>query len=253
MALGIVRRLIPDWGTIYGPVGDGPFPAVMLLHGSEGGFSGWSHRNAVLLAAHGFLAFPFPYSKGGNVWNAGNITDIPIDRTMAAFRALRDFAGTGTKAGLFGISRGGEHALLLTALMARDGESGLPDAVAVLAAADVVCGAFDARYYRDMGDPGYRVWDPAQRAWSWKGQSEGLLPTTPIAIELYEGPVFLAHGKKDTVWSARMTERLAARLRAAGKDPEVHLYDNQGHVPDSEGENLFNADLIAFLERTLCP
>ena len=59
--LKIVRRLLPDWGTTYGPPGEGPFPAVLLLHGSEGPWSGWSHRNAVILAAHGFLAFPFGY------------------------------------------------------------------------------------------------------------------------------------------------------------------------------------------------
>lgn len=36
MSLKIVRRLLPDFGTTYGPPGDGPFPAVMILHGSEG-------------------------------------------------------------------------------------------------------------------------------------------------------------------------------------------------------------------------
>ncbi|MFD2264115.1 hypothetical protein ACFSM5_14535 [Lacibacterium aquatile] len=64
-SLQIVRRLLPDWGTTYGPPGEGPFPAVMIFHGSEGALSGWSHRNAVILAAHGFLAFPFGYSNGG--------------------------------------------------------------------------------------------------------------------------------------------------------------------------------------------
>ena len=39
--LSIVRRLLPEFGTTYGPPGDGPFPAVLLLHGSEGGWSGW--------------------------------------------------------------------------------------------------------------------------------------------------------------------------------------------------------------------
>lgn len=252
MKLAIVRRLIPDWGTTYGPAGDGPFPAVMLLHGSEGGYSGWSHRNAVMLAAHGFLAFPFPYSNGGNAWNAGSIIDVPLERTMEAFRALCAFAFSDAKVGMFGVSRGAEHALLVTSLMVRDGESGLPDAVAALAPPDVICGAFDARRFRDSGDPGFQEWDPAERAWTWKGASECLLPTTPIAIEDYDGPLFLAHGKKDKVWSSHMTERLTARLRSVGRSPEVHLYEGQGHVPDSAGENVFNADLIGFFERTLC-
>eukprot|EP00752_Nemacystus_decipiens_P018941 g16997.t1 len=72
--------------------------------------------------------------------------------------------------------------------------------IACLAAADVVCGAFDARYYRDSGDPGWQVWDPARRAWMWNGSSDELLPTTPIPIEAYEGPLWLAAGLKDQTW-----------------------------------------------------
>jgi pimeloyl-ACP methyl ester carboxylesterase len=118
--LKIVRRLIPDWGTTYGPSGEGPFPTIMILHGSEGALSGWSHRNAVILAAHGFLTFPFGYSNGGNAWNAGNIIDVPLDRTVEAMAALRAFPYSAEKIGLYGLSRGAEHALLLASLMARD-------------------------------------------------------------------------------------------------------------------------------------
>ena len=49
---------VAEFGTTYGPTGDGPFPAVVVLHGSGGSWSGWSHRNAVMLAAYGFLAYP---------------------------------------------------------------------------------------------------------------------------------------------------------------------------------------------------
>lgn len=146
--LKIVRRLLPEWGTTYGPPGDGPFPAVVVLHGSEGGWSGWNHRTAVVLAAHGFLAFPFPYAREGNAWNAGRIEDVPLDRTVEAMTALRVFDVCGPRLGLHGMSRGGEHALLLTALMARDGVDPLPDAVAVHSPPDAVAGAFDARRWR---------------------------------------------------------------------------------------------------------
>lgn len=120
MPLNIVRRLLPEWGTTYGPPGERPFPTVMILHGSEGALSGWSHRNAVLLAAHGFLAFPFGYSQGGNVWNAGSIHEVSLDRSVAALEALRGFDVSSGRVGLYGVSRGAEHALLLTSLMARE-------------------------------------------------------------------------------------------------------------------------------------
>ena len=169
MALKIVRRLIPGWGTTYGPPGEGPFPAIMILHGSEGAFSGWSHRNAAILAAHGFLAFPFGYSNGGNAWNAGNIVDVPLDRTVEAMAALRAFTYSSGKIGLYGISRGAEHALLLASLMARDSVDGLPQAIAVHSPPDVICGASDSRNWRDVGDPGWQSWDGGKRARSWRG------------------------------------------------------------------------------------
>jgi len=251
MQLGIVRRLLPRWGTTYGPPGDGPFPAVMVLHGSEGAFSGWSHRDATLLAAHGFLAFPYGYSVGGNGWNAGSIVDVALDRAVEALAALRAFPWVGPRVGLYGASRGAEHALLTTTLMLRDGLPGVPDAIAALSPPDVVCGAFDATHWRDAGDPGWQPWDPAERAWTWRGSADGLLPTTPIEIERYAGPLFLAHGTRDRVWSVEMTRRLAARLAAAGRSPEIHLYEGEDHVPGSAGENVHHEKLIAFLARHL--
>ncbi|MAA99802.1 MAG: thioesterase [Stappia sp.] len=251
MPLKIVRRLLPEFGTTYGPPGDGPFPAILILHGSEGGWSGWSHRNAVLLAAHGFLAFPFPYSQGGNAWNAGSISQVPLDRTVDALAALRAFPCVGKKIGLYGVSRGAEHALLLTSLMLRDEVEGVPDAIAVHSAPDVICGAFDGRTWRDSGDPGWLPWDPAERAWTWRGTSEALLPTTPIEIERYEGPLFLSHGTRDRVWSVDMTRRLAERLHRHQRTPEVHFYEDEDHVPRSEAENEHHEKLVAFFERTL--
>ena len=144
-----------------------------------------------------------------------------------------------------------EHALLVTSLMMRDGLGGVPDALAAHAPSDGICGGFDARAYRDVGDLGWQAWDTARRAWTWRGRSDDLLPTTPIEVERYHGPIFLSHGTHDRVWSHKMTERLAERLRLSGNVPEVHLYEGQEHVPNSEGENVFFADLIAFFESHL--
>ncbi|MTH99892.1 S9 family peptidase [Roseibium sp. RKSG952] len=251
MQLSILRRLLPGFGTTYGPAGDGPFPGILILHGSEGGWSGWSHRLAVILAAHGFLAYPHSYSRSGNAWNAGAIKDVPLDRTAEALNALRSFGPCSGKAGIYGVSRGAEHALLLTSLMAKEDLPDLPDAVAAHSPADVICGAFDACKWRDKGDPGWQAWDPAERAWTWRGSSDHLLPTTPIAIEAYPGPVLLSHGLKDDVWSPEMTMRLAERLKAHGRSADVHLYPGEPHVPTSEGENRHNADLLAFFGKHL--
>jgi len=251
MQLRIIRRAVPNVGSGYGPPGDGPFPTVLLLHGSNGKWSGWTHRTAAIFAVHGFLAIPFGYSNGGNDWNAGDIINVPLDQTADALVALRAHELSGDKIGLYGVSRGGEHALLLGSLMARDAVPGLPDAIAAHAPADVICGAFDAKVFRDSGDPGWQPWDPAKRAWTWRGSSETLLPSTPIEIERFDGPLFISHGTRDTMWSAEMTRRLSERLISHGRSPEVHLYEGADHGFDSDGENRHYALLLDFFARHL--
>ncbi|MEM8752608.1 MAG: acyl-CoA thioester hydrolase/BAAT C-terminal domain-containing protein [Pseudomonadota bacterium] len=251
MRLPVIRRLLPNWGTTYGRPDDDPRPAVLILHGSEGGMSGWSHRNAAIFAAAGFLAYPHAYSVGGNGWNAGAIEEVSLDRTVEALAALRAHPASTGRVALYGVSRGAEHALLLASLMARDGIEGAPDAVACLAAPDVVCGAFDAKTFRDAGDPGWRAWDPARRAWTWRGSSDDLAPTTPIEVERIGAPLFLSVGLKDTVWSPEMTRRLEARRRAHGAEVEAHYYAGEGHVPGGKGENRHHELLLDFLDRTI--
>ena len=247
----IVGHWIPDVGLAYGPPGEGPFPAVMILHGSEGAWAGWSHAEAMLFAAHGFLALPFGYSKGGNIWNAGSIIDVALDDTAAALVKFRGAALCGPKLGLYGVSRGAEHALLVTSLMVRAGDAGVPDAVGAHAPPDVICGAFDGATWRDRGDPGWRAWDPGERAWTWRGSSDELLPTAPIEIERYPGPLFLSHGTEDELWSVAMTQRLADRLHRHDRRPEIHYYEGQGHVPMGDAANAHYAHVIGFFARHL--
>ena len=249
----IIRRTLPGWGTTYGPSDEGKSSAILILHGSEGGTSGWSHRTAALLAADGFLCYPHSYSKGGNAWNAGHIEDVEIEHTVQALSALRSFAPCNGKVAVYGVSRGAEHALLLAALMSEANMQGQPDSVACLAAPDVVCGAFDARCFRDSGDPGWQPWDPSRRAWMWQGSTDKLLPSEPINVEAYSGPLFLSVGLKDQTWSPEMTKRLHKRRKANGKPVEAHYYADEGHLPGSEGENRHYELLLSFLKRTIGP
>ncbi|WP_244492378.1 S9 family peptidase [Aureimonas sp. AU12] len=224
----------------------------MLFHGSEGAWAGWSDQTAALLTAHGFLALPFRYATGGNPWHAGRIVDVPLDRSVKALVTLRGHPLSSGRVGLYGVSRGAEHALLLTALMARDAVDGLPDAVAAHAAPDVICGGFDAAGERDADDPNWRSWDPAHRAWTWRGSSDDLLPTMPIEIERYEGPLLLTHGTMDAMWTVAMTRRLEERLRRHGRRPEVRYDEGDDHCPiGAAAENRHNERLVEFLWRAL--
>lgn len=242
---------VPGLGRLYEPTGGEPAPHVLVLHGSEGAWSGFAHLQAASFAARGIAALPFGYSVGGNLWNAGRIENVPIDQTAAALDTLRRRPRSAGKAGVYGVSRGAEHALLLAVLMTADDTLHAPDAVAVHAPPDVICGAFDAREWRDPGDPGWQAWDPARRAWTWNGTSETLLPTQPIAIHQYAGPLLISAGDNDTTWSSAMARRLADRYATDGRVAEQLIFPGEGHMLSAEATMVRNAHTSAFFARHL--
>ena len=62
------------------------------------------------------------------------------------------------------------------------------------------------------------------------GQASDPAATQPITFAgPGDPPTFLAHGSRDTTVKPRNTERLAARLRAAGVPVETHLYEGLDH------------------------
>ena len=200
------------------------------------------------MAGSGFCTIAPGYSRGGDAWHAGDILDVDLDQTESMLIWMRESGITSGQVGLYGTSRGAEHALLVTSLMARDGSIGLPDAVAVHAPSDTIVGAFSARNVRT----GILLpLKPTERAWRWRGESDALAPGSQIEIERYDGPLFISHGEQDAVWGADRTQRLAKRLRAAGRRPEVHIYKGEGHVLLPEAQNTHYLRVVDFFGRAL--
>lgn len=247
MAYDIETHAGPNGCWVYVPKSD-PRPAIVALHGSEGGFAGWSQFQALRLAHSGFCTIAPNYSVGGNLWHSGNIRDATLDQTKEVLIWMRDSAFTSDKVGLYGVSRGAEHVLLVTSLMVRDGSEGIPDAVAVHSPPDTIADAFISKNF-DPND--HETWDPSRRLWTWRGSSEDLKPTTPIEIERYQGPLFISHGEDDTVWSVECTRRLETRLREAGRTPEIHYLAGVDHGFSAEADNRQTARLVDFFSRTL--
>lgn len=254
----VVQHQIDGLGHLYSPAGFGPFPGVLLLHGSEGS-RGWiAHRDAAMLAARGFVAYPHPYSLGDVPWVGGDIWEVDLDATERAITALRGASLCSGKVGIYGWSRGGEHAILSAALMAKAASIAQPDALAAHAAPDRVQGAWRNLFIRqakgqEQASPRW-TWprdgyDPTLPAWTWRGQP--ILPGSPIEIEAYSGPVFLSVGDQDEIWPADMTPRLADRIRHTGRSPEVHVYQGQLHMPDPTGWNRHLDLLVDFFGRHL--
>ena len=200
------------------------------------------------MAGNGFCAIALAYSRGGNAWHAGDIRDIDLDATESLLIWMRESGHTTGKVGLFGTSRGAEHALLVTSLMVRDESRGLPDAVAVHAPSDTIVGAFIANDFQPNGDSPPICFEPA---WRWRGASDTLRPRAPIEIERYDGPLFISHGEDDSLWTVGRTRRLESRLRAAGRAPEVHIYKGEGHHLRPETERMHYLRVVDFFGRAL--
>ncbi|EDY84642.1 BAAT / Acyl-CoA thioester hydrolase C terminal domain family protein [Verrucomicrobiia bacterium DG1235] len=239
-----------DGGSLFKPLGAEPLPSILVLHGSEGGDSGWSHLKAMWLAQYGFNTYPLNYSVEGSPWHAGNIVDVDLARTQNALHYLREEVSLGKKVGIYGFSRGAEHALLLASLMAKESvRKDLPDAIAVHSPTDTVAGPFRPKNHSAISPELNSPLSPA--AWRWKGSSKDILLGTPIKIERYQGPVFISHGTADTIWSCQRSRNLEVRLRAAGHSPEIHYYDGQGHTLDKASNSIQQKRLVAFFKAKL--
>lgn len=233
---GVVSTSIDD-GTIQGvlnvPPGDGPFPAVLVFGGSEGGLSG-STFLASYLASLGYASFAVAYFGTDGV--PANLVEVPLEILAQdlAFLAARPEVD-GERIAVTGGSRGGELALLLaahypdvvratiatvpsgvvwggltvepTAAWTKDGAPlpfvpSSPDAQA-----DVVVDADGAAhvsltpvFHQDLDDA------PADA-----------LAAATIPVEQAGGPILLVAGADDALWpSCRLAQIAMDRLVAAG-------------------------------------
>jgi pimeloyl-ACP methyl ester carboxylesterase len=220
MPLSIRQTAASTRETIYWPSGT-PRGGIVCLHGSEGGWAGWNDLTCALFAANGFAALSRNYTQNAHWLTHPDIDNVPLDGTEAALAAMRsEMALSGCGVGLFGVSRGAEHALLLAQLLAEDGCTEMPDAVAVHSPPDTAWPAFIVSDFQTG-----QSWagDRTRAAWSWRGKQERTRPGTPLCSDVVPYPVFSAQGTDDKTWSADMARRLVARMTENRCPPEAHF------------------------------
>lgn len=99
-------------GTLFFPPSKRPLPVIVILNGFNGGLG---ENKAQLLASHGFAVLALGYF--GIEGLPTNLQDIPIEYFETALSWLKTQPGIdGTRIGLYGVSRGGELALILGSL-----------------------------------------------------------------------------------------------------------------------------------------
>lgn len=249
MTLAVSKSRSPAGAPIYWPGDMPPRGGVVCLHGSEGGFAGWNDLDCALLAANGFAAMAHSYSPDTKHYAHPDIDNVPLESTEAALLCLKqELAPYPCGVGLFGSSRGAEHALLLAELLAEESSPATPDAVAVHSPPDAAGPAFLVADFQ-TGQPWAGDWD--RPAWSWRGRHERTRPGTPLEPHRFAIPVFIAVGTADRVWGSEMTRALVDRMTMAGHPPEAHFFEGEDHIFAADAHNREWELLTAFLSRHL--
>lgn len=217
-----------------------PAPAIVMLHGSEGGSAPYIQGFASQIAQQGFVVVTLCWF--GCPGRPDKILDIPLESVVDIGQWLeRSPDVAGGKVGLFGWSRGAELSLLVTSLVGTTPFG----AVAVHAPSDTVVGAFDpATQNSPPNYGGIPETDPQSGrtipapAWTWRGQPlhgepkfDFSVPGPTIAVARYAGPVYVSQGENDQVWSVdRGRHVVAERAAVPALVTESHFYPNEGHV-----------------------
>lgn len=233
-----VTTLGPGMVGIFYPPPEGRRDVVLVLGGSEGGIQG-SGPLAKRLAEHGFGALALAYFGTPGLPQA--LKNVPLESLEAGVDWLRAQPGIGPRRmPVFGISKGGEAALLLASHDPR-----LCAVVAGVPSSVVWAGI-------DIAHPATPVtvssWTLAGKGLAFVPYAEGpfrgvrdlydrslakAAPEAAIPVEKIKGPILLISGKSDQLWPSNpMSEAVMARLDAKHfAFARQHLaYENAGHA-----------------------
>jgi dienelactone hydrolase len=254
-------------GTVVGqlalPPGDGPFPAVLVFGGSEGGVS-TGIFNGDYLGSLGYATLGVGYFGAAGL--PQNLSDIPLEilEDDLAFLASQPHVDP-NRIAVYGGSRGGELALLLGAHF--------PIVKAVIA--DVPSGVVW---------PGFGGNNALTAAWTLRGREVPFVPDSgaqpevttdaqgnqhytsapvfiadlhaasrealaaaTIRVEDTHGPILLLGGADDKLWASCVLEDIAWRRllssgHAAQFHDEVHCFENAGHLIGTPGWSTIGSD-----------
>jgi dienelactone hydrolase len=206
-------------GVAFTPAGAGPFPAVLVLGGSEGGIPA---DKAAWLASHGYFALALAYFRVKGLPEM--LENIPLEYFGKGLSWLKEQPNVSPEQiGVVGTSRGGELALQLGAVY--------PEIHAVVAYVPA-----NVRYPACCGRAvfGRAAWTVGSQALAFSSSPQGIDtdPRALIRVEKTRGPILMISGGEDGVWeSKRMASTAMERLKSAHFEfATEHLsYPHAGH------------------------
>jgi acetyl esterase/lipase len=249
---------------LYRPAGDGPFPAIIDVHGGA-----WVNsdrfNNAPLaetLARNGIMTLALDFRMPPEAAYPGSLQDINYAVRWFKSRA-REFGARPERVGLFGTSSGG-HQVLLAAMRPADpryAALALPEAPDVDARVAFVISAWGVlcpldRYRIAQAAGNATMLDSHHRFWGDEAtMTEG---SPPLILERGEAvetpPAWVFQGDADEWVQNSVAERLAAGWRKAGGAMELTLFPGEKHTfmrnePDSANSRRALEMLQAFVKR----
>jgi uncharacterized protein len=244
---------------LYLPSGSGPFPTIIALGGSEGGFiTGDAYGQ--LLPQDGFAVFGLAYFAAEGLPPA--IDRIPLEYVIKAVDYIeRDARFDRQNIGLVGGSKGGELALLLAAHEPRiHAVCAIVPSNVIWQSARLVNSPTSSWTYRGVQFPFVPYKGPlmpASRRLTDLFELSLLQPSAvaaaTIPVENIGGAILLISAMQDEIWpSKHMSERIVARLA------EQHFHHSVQHLTYDTGHGFsralapeVNSKIVQFFKATL--
>lgn len=232
--------------------GRGSLPAVLVLGGSAGGLL-WSEQMAALLSSHGFAALAVAYFDWqGRSGLPTRLAEVPLEGVDRAMRWLQEQPGIdAARAGVMGLSKGSELALLyaslypqaVRAVVGYSPASHVFEGIAIAPASRRSSWTHEGRPLPYLPYPGGpKSWTAAELAQLRKLHEQALqtssdeqLEAARIRVEAMRAPALLMTGAHDATWpSAGMAEGVLQTLKKCGYRWEVcHAhFPEAGHLID---------------------
>lgn len=238
------------------PFGPGPFPTV-IVH-PEANHEAREMRGIVRsLALRGYLAVAVDYKRlRGGIYRGGMFNWRDPEDPRAAFDVVRARPDVDpTRIGTMGYSQGGIFSLLIAA-----NTGGVKAVVAYYPLADFNAWLDDPtrrgmeKLVFKLINRGFRRFSGTETEEEFRALMDNASPLEQV--DRIDAPVLLIHGDRDTSASSNESEKLADGLHAAGKDVELMIVEDAGHVFNFKNES--KAQLAwdraaSFLDRHLKP
>jgi dienelactone hydrolase len=233
-------------GTLFMPAGEGAFPGIIVLGGSEGGLS--SEDVAALLSSHGYAALALAYFAMEGL--PQSLEEIPVEYFKRAIDWMlqRPFIKAGGIA-LFGTSKGAEAALLVASNYkeVRAVVAYVPSGVVwscICATPDKSSWSFEGKpvtFIPQSANPTYRPPQgfPVRSTINYKFRlrNREAVRQATIPVERINGPILLISARDDQLWpSSLLAQMVMDRLKNRNHHFANYslVYKSAGHLIGKE-------------------